>query len=136
MIRQVKSERAADVLEMQRLRASEAQLKQEIELRQANSFRPVPFVLCVADSISVSPCKLQAEDDATAEERRTAEIFRSKLERALEEELIVCRRQLEQMHRDFQAEIETSARLKQENMALQAVTCVSAYSMFAWCTLL
>jgi predicted RNase H-like nuclease (RuvC/YqgF family) len=52
---------------------------------------------------------------------------------------------LEQKHRDFQAEIETSARLKQENMALQeevvllrktlqevkhqkdALTCVSAY---------
>jgi hypothetical protein len=45
-IRQVKSERAADASEMQRIRASDAQLRQEIQLRQANSFGPVPFVLC------------------------------------------------------------------------------------------
>lgn len=54
----------------------------------------------------------QAEEDANAEAK---EIYRSKLERALEEELHSCRKQLEQKHRDCHAEVEASTRARAEH---------------------
>jgi hypothetical protein len=55
--------------------------------------------------------KLQDEDDATAEQR---EIYRSKLERALEEALVASRRQLEQKNRECQAAMKISERMTKE----------------------
>jgi chromosome segregation ATPase len=57
----------------------------------------------------------QEEQDASAEAK---EIYRSKLERALEEELHSCRKHLEQKHRDCQAEIDAATRERGEAAAL------------------
>ena len=84
---QVKSERTVDAEEMQRLRKENERLRQEIQ-------------------------RIKEEENATQEAR---EIYRSKLERALEDELLACRKQLEQKHRDCQAEVEASARMSKEH---------------------
>ena len=63
-----------------------------------------------ATVVELFPDLLQEEESATAEAR---EIYRSQLERALEDELLACRRQLEQKHRDCQAEIEASSQQRE-----------------------
>ena len=121
---QVQSERKSDAEEMRRLRESEKKLLKEIQRikvctachclhpkeAMAMRWRVEKFIHCLG--LNLHFFWGQAEEDANAEAK---EIYRSKLERALEEELHSCRKQLEQKHRDCHAEVEASTRARAEH---------------------
>ena len=90
----VKAERATDAEELQRLRKGLANAQGELK-------------------------RIRDEKEATAEAKKQDEIYRSTLERALEDELASCRRQLENTQRVRQTETLSS---RERERALQQQT--------------